>query len=70
MQLLTERPLTIRPSGKRMYKICQGGKTLAFASSFAWAITRRDMIRNGVLDVPALIPTDRLDAGLSGVRNH
>ena len=50
-----ERPLVIRPSGKRMYKICQGGKTLAFASSFEWAKTRRDMIRNGVRDIPALV---------------
>jgi hypothetical protein len=56
----SERPLIILPSGKRMYRVCQGGKTLAFASSFAWAKTRRDMIRNGVLDVPALMPANQL----------
>ncbi len=55
MRRLSERPLIIIPSGKRMYRVCQGGKTLAFASSFEWALTRRDMIRNGVLDVPAQV---------------
>lgn len=54
MENKSERPLVIRPSGK-MYRVCQGDRTLAFASSFEWAKTRRDMIRNGVLDVPALV---------------
>ncbi|WP_421173798.1 hypothetical protein [Aeromonas enteropelogenes] len=52
-----DRPLLILPSGN-MYRVCQGGKTLAFAETFAWAVTRREMIRNGVLDVPALMPTN------------
>ncbi|MNF74173.1 hypothetical protein D3C84_562000 [compost metagenome] len=55
MQLLTERPLIIRRSGKRMWCVRQGRKVLAFATSFEWAKTRRDMIRKGVLDVPALM---------------
>lgn len=54
MEMRSDRPLVIRPSGK-MYRVCQGGRTLAFASTFEWAKTRRDMIRNGVLDVPALM---------------
>lgn len=50
-----ERPLVIRKSGKRMWCVRQGRKVLAFAASFEWAKTRRDMIRNGVLDVPAQV---------------
>lgn len=59
MEMASERPLVIRPCGKSMYKVCQGGKTLAFAASFEWAKTRRDMIRNGVRDVPALVSQRR-----------
>lgn len=55
----SERPLVIRRSGRSMYRVRQGGLTLAFASSFEKAMARRDelrdMIRNGVLDVPALV---------------
>lgn len=51
----SERPLVIRRSGNRMWCVRQGRKVLAFAASFEWAKTRRDMIRNGVLDVPALM---------------
>lgn len=54
MESRSERPLVIRPSGKSMWCVSQGGRVLAFAASFAWAKTRRDMIRNGVRAVPAL----------------
>ncbi|MGL4710769.1 MAG: hypothetical protein ACRCWH_21465 [Aeromonas veronii] len=60
MEMNTERPVVIIPSGKSMYRICQGGRTLGFASSFEWAKTRRAMIREGVLDVPALVPALKL----------
>lgn len=55
MQEEQMRPIVIRRRGKRMWCVCQGRKVLAFAGSFEWAKTRRDMIREGVLDVPALV---------------
>lgn len=55
MQKQEEIPIVIRKRGKRMWCVYQGRKVLAFAGSFEWAKARRDMIRNGVLDVPALV---------------
>lgn len=60
MQKEQMRPIVIRKRGKRCWWVCQGRKVLAFAGSFEWAMTRRDMIRDGVLDVPAMEPALKL----------